>query len=47
MEKGVEKEKLETAKKMILLKMSNEVITQITGLSEEKIDELRKNHVNE
>ncbi|MCI9080427.1 MAG: hypothetical protein HFH68_16225, partial [Lachnospiraceae bacterium] len=42
MEKGREESKLEIAKKLIGLDMATDFIIQVTGLSAEIIDELRK-----
>ncbi len=41
MEKGVEKEKITTAKKMILKGLENDFISEMTGLSVEQINEIR------
>ncbi|OOM19341.1 hypothetical protein CLBEI_50820 [Clostridium beijerinckii] len=41
-EKGIEKKAKETAIKAIEMGMNNEVITELTGLSNEDIDFIRK-----
>jgi len=41
-EKGIQKEKYETAKKSIIAGLSNEIIISITDLTNEQINEIRK-----